>query len=120
MIPLDLPPISTIPDLSAPVAIVQPAPKHVPSKTAWIEQVRICILDRESHGDYKIRSHVAAPDGKYAYGGYQFQDPTFHHASGLPGHASDYSPAVQDAAFYKAFDNGAGRMAWNYPPNQCW
>lgn len=115
MIPLDLPPISTIPDLSAPVAIVQPAPKHAPSKTAWIEQVRTCILDRESRGDYHVHNKHST-----ASGGYQFLDWTWHSVTGLPGSAADYSPAVQDAAFYKAFDNGAGRMAWNYPPNQCW
>jgi hypothetical protein len=77
-------------------------------------------VHRESRGNYRIRSHTTDPNGRYAYGAYQFQDGTWHHVTGLPGHASDYPPAVQDAAFFKAFNNGKGRMAWNFPRDQCW
>ncbi len=47
------------------------------------------------------------------YGRYQFSDATWTWASKLPGHASDYPPAVQDRAFLRLFDNGVGRHQWS-------
>lgn len=89
--------------------------------TSWVESVRRCIVKRESGGNYRIRSRTTDTDGRYAYGAYQFQTPTFRAVTGLPGPASAYSKAVQDAAFYKLFDNGRGRSHWYLKggPN-CW
>lgn len=56
--------------------------------------VRLCIRHYESHDNYQ---DVDA--AKLHFGAYQMLDQTFDHASGLSGHASDYSPAIQDAAF---------------------
>lgn len=89
------------------------------SASAWVESVRRCIVHRESRGDYRAVSRETY-HGMHAYGAYQFQDPTWHSTTGLRGHASNYSKAVQDAAFFKKFANGRGRMAWNFPRHQCW
>lgn len=93
------------------------------SGAGWVERVRRCVLHRESRGNYKIRSKVADPNGRYAWGGYQFQDATWRSVTGLPGHASQYPKAVQDAAFVKLFDNGKGKHHWALPKGwkgQCW
>ena len=84
--------------------------------------MRRCIVKRESGGNYRIRSRTTDADGRYAYGAYQMQDPTFHSVTGLPGHASDYSKAIQDAAFIKLFANGKGRHHWYLKgaKKQCW
>jgi hypothetical protein len=85
-----------------------------------VDAVRRCILARESHGDYQAVSK-ATYHGMHAYGGYQFQDPTWFHVTHLPGHASDYPEAVQDAAFLKLYANGAGRSNWYWKGHtQCW
>lgn len=55
---------------------------------------RLCMRHYESHDNYKDVDSAGIH-----FGAYQMLDSTFGHASGLPGHASDYSPAIQDAAF---------------------
>jgi Transglycosylase-like domain len=50
--------------------------------------------------------------GNGFYGKWQFTDATWHAVTGLPGHASDYSEAVQDAAAAKLWDNGQGAGNW--------
>lgn len=81
----------------------------------WVERVRRCIVARESGGDYHAQNRHSS-----ASGAYQFLDGTWQNVTGLPGSARDYSKSVQDAAFYKLFDNGRGKSHWNYPPKQCW
>lgn len=61
-----------------------------------------------------IRSHEGGytqsdPTGTY-HGGYQFDDQTWHAATGLSGHASDYPPSVQDHAFQHWYPGHPG--AW--------
>lgn len=51
------------------------------------------------------------PAGPF-YGKWQFTDATWHAVSGLPGHASDYSEATQDAFAGKLYANGAGAGNW--------
>ena len=109
------------PRLSTPRATQGTVRKAAPrvASSDWVDSVRLCIRQRESHGNYRIVSR-GTYKGMHAYGAYQFQDPTWHSVTGLPGHASDYPPAVQDAAFLKLFANGKGKSNWNYPPKQCW
>jgi len=97
------------------------APRTVPrlSTSAWVESVRRCIVHRESRGNYRAVSRETY-HGMHAYGAYQFQDPTWRGVTGLLGHASDYPPAIQDAAFITLFANGKGRSNWNFPHDQCW
>lgn len=85
------------------------------SPSDWIEGVRLCIIARESGGNYNAQNRYST-----ASGAYQFLDGTWRAVTGLGGSAKDYPPAVQDAAFYKLFDNGRGKSHWNYPPKQCW
>jgi hypothetical protein len=119
----------------APMPATRPAPKAVKPKpkprltpvalrpiraSRSVELVRMCILTRESHGDYRAVSRESY-HGMHAYGGYQFQDPTWFHVTHLRGHASSYSKAVQDAAFIKLYANGKGRSNWYWRGHeQCW
>lgn len=93
----------------------KPASRSIKRGPAWVENVRICIIKRESGGDYRAQNRHST-----ASGAYQFIDSTWHSVTGLPGHARDYSKSVQDRAFYKLFNNGKGKSNWNYPPKQCW
>lgn len=49
-------------------------------------------------------------------GRYQFSRFTWHWATGLPGDAYQYPPAVQDRGFLRLFDNGVGRHQWSTYP----
>lgn len=107
-------------DDSAKLERKQPDKKRVSrtsprSPSDWVESVRLCIIARESGGNYRAQNRYST-----ASGAYQFIDGTWRAVTGLPGSAKDYPAAVQDAAFYKLFDNGRGRGHWNYPPKQCW
>jgi hypothetical protein len=53
-----------------------------------------------------------------ASGGFQFLDSTWHSTTGLPGHAKDYPPSVQIAAFWKLYAR-AGTRPWN-ASKACW
>lgn len=74
---------------------------------AWVERIRFCIMQHESHGNYKALNRYSG-----ASGAYQFMDATWHAVTGLSGKAMNYPPAVQDAAFYKLFANGKGARNW--------
>jgi hypothetical protein len=87
----------------------------VRKESDWIESVRLCIIQRESRGNYRAQNRHSS-----ASGAYQFLDGTWHAVTGLGGSAKDYSVSIQDAAFYKLFDSGRGRSNWSYPPQQCW
>jgi hypothetical protein len=67
-----------------------------------------CIKRRESGRNYQ----AVNPSHRY-WGAYQFLDSTWRAVTGLTGHASDYPPAVQDAAFLALFDGGRGRHQWS-------
>ncbi len=81
-----------------PKATPKPKPKTysatVPSHygTAYLTAMAKCIRSHES-GVYTRNS------GNGYYGAYQFSDSTWHSQTGLSGHASDYSKAVQDYWF---------------------
>ena len=93
----------------------QPSVTNPYGTSSWVEQVRQCIIGRESGGNYRALNPSSGSSGAY-----QFMDATWQSLTGLPGKAMDYSVAIQDAAFYKLFANGAGRNNWaggNYP---CW
>jgi len=97
------------------------ASRSVQRGSAWVEQVRACIMHRESRGDYKAIGVWIESLKDRATGAYQFLRSTWHNVTGLPGEARDYPPAVQDAAFYKLFANGAGRNHWYLRgATQCW
>lgn len=69
--------------------------------------IAACIRKHESGGNY----HALNPSSG-ASGAYQFLDSTWHSVTGLPGKAMNYSPAQQDAAFWKLWNNGAGANQW--------
>lgn len=103
------------------VAVSRPA--AVPNGgTSW-ENVRKCIVKRESGGDYSARNPYSS-----AQGAYQFLDNLWRvplsqklnkpELAGVPIYR--WSRSDQDRAFWLVWDNGAGRMHWNYPPKQCW
>jgi len=67
----------------------------------------------ESRDNYTAQNRYTT-----ASGAYQFLDTTWQHLTGLPGHARDYSPAIQDAAFLKMYAL-AGTAPWN-ASRGCW
>lgn len=78
--------------LLAPAPPAQP-PAGTLTMRAPAGGLAACIRSRESGGNY------ATATGNGYYGAYQFDDSTWKAASGMGGHASDYSPATQDQAF---------------------
>lgn len=66
-----------------------------------------CIKKYESGGNYKALNPSSG-----ASGAYQFMDSTWTAVTGLPGKAMNYSPAQQDSAFWKLWNNGAGAHHW--------
>jgi hypothetical protein len=69
--------------------------------------IAACIRKYESGGDYQAENPSST-----ASGAYQFLDSTWQRVTGLSGRAKNYSPAIQDAAFYKLWNNGAGAGNW--------
>ena len=105
---------------ATPKPRLTPAHKRPVRVSRSITMVRLCILARESHGNYHAVSKETYR-GMHAYGGYQFQDPTWWRVTHLRGHASDYPPSVQDAAFIKLYAGGKGRSNWYWRGHaQCW
>lgn len=112
-------------DMPRPVyAVVRPhiTAHHPPRKrngwfyykpTKWEEKVRKCIMWRES------RNTNAKPNYASASGYYQFIDSTWKHYKGY-SKAYQAPYRVQTARFWMIFQHGKGKMAWNYPPHQCW
>lgn len=72
--------------------------------------VQRCIRRHESHRDYNV---VAYYNGVRYSGAWQFADATWEWVTGLPAPASSYSKAVQDKAFLKLWNNGAGASHWS-------
>jgi hypothetical protein len=73
--------------------------------------IAACIRKYESGGNYQ-----ALNGGSGASGAYQFMDATWQSITGLPGKAMNYSPAQQDAAFWKLWNNGKGARNWVTAP----
>lgn len=69
--------------------------------------IAACIRKYESGGNYTAQNPSST-----ASGAYQFLDSTWQGVTGLPGRAMNYSPATQDAAFWKLWDNGRGASQW--------
>lgn len=67
---------------------------------------------------YSFAVHAQDPRSS-ASGKYSFVDGTWHDVTGLPGHAKDYSEAVQDAAFDDLWDDGRGASHWR-ASRSCW
>lgn len=73
--------------------------------------IAACIRKYESGGNYR-----AINSSSGASGAYQFMDSTWTSITGLPGKAMNYSPAQQDAAFWKLWNNGKGAHNWTTAP----
>lgn len=69
--------------------------------------IAACIRKYESGGNYRAQNPSST-----ASGAYQFLDSTWQSVTGLPGRAMNYSPAQQDAAFWKLWNNGRGASQW--------
>jgi len=65
-------------------------------------------MQRESGGSLTAQNPVSTASGKW-----QFLDSTWRSVTGLPGSASDYSEAQQDAAAAQLWDGGAGCSNWS-------
>jgi outer membrane biosynthesis protein TonB len=96
---------------SVPRNAPSPTPPPVVNVSGWLGQMRSCIATKESTNNPK----AVDPTGTY-FGMYQFLPSTWHAVTGLSGVASDYSTAVQTAAFFKLFAGGAGRHQWSTYP----
>jgi Transglycosylase-like domain len=73
--------------------------------------IAACIRKYESGGNYR-----AVNPSSGASGAYQFMDATWQSVTGLSGKAMNYSPAQQDAAFWKLWNNGKGAHNWVTAP----
>jgi hypothetical protein len=73
--------------------------------------IAACIRKYESGGNYRALNSSSG-----ASGAYQFMDGTWQSVTGLPGKAMNYSPAQQDAAFWKLWNNGRGASHWVTAP----
>lgn len=82
--------------------VTQPTQNHVAPGG-----IAACIRKYESGGNYTAQNPSST-----ASGAYQFLDSTWQAVTGLSGRAMNYSPAQQDAAFWKLWDNGRGASQW--------
>ena len=105
-----------------PRIIVKTIVKRVPGpvKTVYVSRslvrtpistppggVAACIRKWESGGNYSAQNPTST-----ASGAYQFLDSTWQSVTGLSGRAMNYSPSIQDKAFYKLWNNGRGAGQW--------
>jgi hypothetical protein len=113
-------PKPVVPKKPKPTKVVKvikkkPVVKKTVKKTKYVSSrshnapggIAACIRKYESDGNYRAQNPTTS-----ASGAYQFVDGTWHAVTGLPGHAKDYSPATQDAAFYKLWNGGKGAHHW--------
>jgi hypothetical protein len=86
--------------------VIQPTQNHVAPGG-----IAACIRKYESGGNYRALNPSSG-----ASGAYQFMDATWQSVTGLSGKAMNYSPAQQDAAFWKLWNNGKGAHNWVTAP----
>ena len=87
-----------------------PAPRSNNNHTAP-GGIAACIRKYESTNNYRALNSSSG-----ASGAYQFMDATWRAVTGLPGKAMNYSPATQDAAFWKLWNGGRGARNWVTAP----
>jgi hypothetical protein len=100
-----------------PTATRTPIKAHRPARTTprvsrsgqRTEQVRVCIVHRESRGNPQTRR----TDGGTASGLYGFTRGTWQAVTGRSDDAWQAPARVQTAAFYALWDSGRGRHHWN-------
>lgn len=111
--------IGTSPDASTDVAPASddqglgsgetwPNYRALSEEPAWVQAVAQCVYDHESR---TAGLYTAVNPAGY-YGAAQWLDSTWYVVTGLPGHASDYSPTVQNDAFATLYNRGAGASHW--------
>ena len=99
----------------APTKTTAPAPAPaVPKSSSGDDATRLCIMRKESGGNYR----AVSPSGTY-HGAYQFSRPTGDATAKRMGRpdlvgtpVSQWSPADQDQAFWTLWAGGAGRSNW--------
>lgn len=104
-----------------PVEPPAPEPEHhhhpviAPSLADIARRVASCESG-DGRGSYSLtaKNPVSTASGKY-----QFINGTWESVTGLPAPASAYSEEIQDAAFYKLWNNGKGSFHWN-ASRSCW
>lgn len=97
-----------------PAAVRRQSLPSAPATNAWIERVRLCIVDRESGGNPRAENASSTASGLY-----QFLDSSWRGFGGY-AHASSAPSSVQTRKFYLVFDGGRGRGNWSLPGKQCW
>ena len=94
---------------------VNPKPPTVRKASGWEEAARVCIVNRESHGQPRAQNRYSTASGLY-----QFIDGTWHHFHGYR-HAKDAPASVQTMKFWLVWNHGKGRMNWYWAGHrQCW
>lgn len=102
-----------------PVAPPEPPHHHHPVIAPSLADIARRVASCES-GDGRGSYSLTAKNPKSsASGKYQFINSTWESVTGLPAPASAYSEAIQDAAFYKLWNNGKGSFHWN-ASRSCW
>jgi hypothetical protein len=84
-----------------------PVPTPIQASSSPTGGAAACIRFYESGDNYQAQNPSSS-----ASGAYQFLDSTWQAVTGLAGRAMNYSPATQDAAFWKLWAGGAGRSQW--------
>lgn len=111
--------------------VAKPKAQKVGTSSAWTgrgysprwENVRKCIVHRESRGNYAARNRSSS-----AQGAYQFLDRLWRVplSRKLNSPKLKYVPIYrwsklhQDKAFWLVWDNGKGKSHWSLPGHQCW
>lgn len=100
-----------------------PAPAHADTyRDPRYEQVRQCIVHRESRGQYHRVNRWSG-----AGGAYQFMPRTARTVARWMGRpdlvyvpVQQWSKRSQDAAFWRLWDHGRGRSHWYSQSRPCW
>jgi muramidase (phage lysozyme) len=100
-------------------------------KKKW-EDERKCIMQRESHFNYKAANKSSTARGAYQFLDSQWRESLTHML--MPEHKDrreevlelrekpihKWSRYWQDAAFFVAWRHGEGRHHWHYSGGNCW
>jgi hypothetical protein len=116
-------PVTRTPQKPVKKAVAVSRPSTVVKRTTSWENVRKCIVKRESGGNYSARNPYSSAQGAYQFLDNLWRVPLSQKLN-KPGLASvpiyKWTRSDQDRAFWLVWDDGAGKMHWNYPPKQCW